>query len=129
MYSNTMIEKLNTPGCADKPEGCFPLSPIHATVVLGVSGFIGALMGPFVIGNMKRKMNLLYGHGSMGITMMLMAIFKIYSINIPLFICICLYAVLYQTSLGAAIWMYSNEVTVDSAGGLIVIGVFGMLFI
>jgi len=129
MYSNTMIEKLSKPNCENTPEGCFPLTPINGTVVLGVCGFIGSLMGPFVIGNMKRKMNMLFGHASMGVVMILMAIFKIYNINIPLFICICLYAVLYQISLGAAIWMYSNEVTVDSAGGLIVIGVFGMLFI
>jgi len=129
MYSNIMISKLNEPGCADTPDGCFFLSPVNATVFLGITGFVGALFGPLVIGSMKRKMNMLYGHGMMGITMMAMAIFKMNNNNIPLFICICLYAVLYQTSLGAAIWMYSNEVTVDAAGGLIVIGVFGTLFI
>lgn len=123
-----MIKNLNSADCKEK-DTCFFLTPIDATVILGIVGFLGALMGPFVIGNMKRKNNMLFGHGAMGITMILMMMFKIYEINVPLFMCICLYAVLYQVSLGAAIWMYSNEVTVDSAGGLIVIGVFGMLFI
>jgi len=129
MYSNTLIKGLNKPGC-DKDDSCFFISAINATVVLGVVGFLGAvLLGPLVIGNMKRKNNILYGHGAMGITMILMAILKVEEVNVLLFICICLYAIFYQTSLGANIWMYSNEVTVDSAGGLIVIGVFGMLFI
>jgi hypothetical protein len=129
MYSNTMIKNLSQPGCQETKAGCFFISPINATVVLGVIGFISALVGPFVIGSMKRKNNILYGHGAMGITMILMAILKVEKVNVFLFICICLYAFVYQTSLGANIWMYSNEVTVDSAGGLIVIGVFGMLFI
>ena len=130
MYSNKMIKDLSKPGCQDTKEGCFFISPINATVVLGVIGFLGAvILGPPVIGKMKRKNNILYGHGAMGITMVLMAILKVNAVNELLFVCICLYAVFYQTSLGANIWMYSNEVTVDSAGGLIVIGVFGMLFI
>ena len=128
MYSSIMIKKLNS-SCDSNPDDCFPLTPTAGTYFVGVFGFIGALMGPFIIGNMKRKNNLLYGHGTMGVTMILMAIFKILSLNMLLFVCICIYAILYQTSLGAAIWMYSNEVTVDSAGGLIVIGCFGMIFI
>jgi len=94
MYSNTMIENLNPDGC-EKTDTCFFITPINGSIVLGIVGFVGALLGPLVIGNMKRKNNMLYGHGCMGLTIILMAIFKIYAINVPLFICMCLYAVLY----------------------------------
>lgn len=65
----------------------------------------------------------------MGIIMCLTAIFKMMDLFMPLFIFICTYAILYQTSQGPLIWIYSNEVTVDAAGGLIVFAFFGMLFI
>lgn len=46
-----------------------------------------------------------------------------------LFCFIVLYAILYQTSQGPLIWIYSSEVTVDAAGGLVVFAFFGSLFI
>ena len=70
MYSNTMIQKIN-----DENPGSFPLSATQATYFVGVFGFIGALLGPLVINSLKRKNNFLYGHATMGISMVLMAFF------------------------------------------------------
>ena len=122
IYSNTMIRKLNE-------DGGFPLTPVQATYFIGIFGFIGACLGPFVISRMKRKQNFLYGHSTMGISMITMGFLKIYKAYVPLFCFICLYAILFQTSQGAMIWIYTSEVTQSSAGGLMVLGIFGFLFL
>lgn len=123
MYSNTLLETLNSG--ANK----FFLTPSQGTYVIGIAGFIGAILGQPVISRTPRKLNFLAWQIAMGISMCLIAIFKIESLSVPLFLLICLYAILYQTSQGPLIWIYSNEVTTDSAGGLIVFAFFGMLFI
>lgn len=123
MYSNNMLDTLNNDG------NNFPLTPAQGTYVIGITGFIGALLGQPVINRTPRKLNFLAWQGVMGISMCLTAIFKMADQNMALFVFICLYAILYQTSQGPLIWIYSNEVTVDSAGGLIVFAFFGMLFI
>lgn len=112
-----------------KPPNTFFLTPSQGTYVIGIAGFIGALLGQPVISRTPRKLNFLAWQIAMGISMCLIAIFKIITLSLPLFLLICLYAILYQTSQGPLIWIYSNEVTVDSAGGLIVFAFFGMLFI
>ena len=68
MYSSTMIEKLG-----DK----FPLSPKTATYFVGIFGFTGAAIAPCFTANLNRKTQFLYGHTTMGISMILMGIFKI----------------------------------------------------
>lgn len=82
-----------------------------------------------MISRTPRKFNFLVWQIAMGISMCLIAIFTIVNLSMPLFLLICIYAILYQTSQGPLIWIYANEVTVDTAGGLIVFSFFGMLFI
>ena len=123
MYSNNMLENLNTGGKT------FFLTSTQGTYFIGIAGFIGAILGQPVISRTPRKLNFLAWQIAMGISMCLIAIFTIIELSVPLFLLICLYAILYQTSQGPLIWIYSNEVTVDSAGGLIVFAFFGMLFI
>lgn len=86
-------------------------------------------MGPFVINSMRRKSNLLYGHITMGFSMLAMGFLQTQGYNIAMFSIVCLYAVLFQTSQGPMIWIYSQEVTIDTAGALTVFGVFGWLFL
>lgn len=87
-YSNTLVDKLNQ-------GGSFPFTPSEATYFLGVSGFVGAIIGPAVISRLGRKANFLYGQGSMGIAMTLMGVFKVTNSNMALFCFIVLYAILY----------------------------------
>lgn len=121
-YSNTLVDKLNK-------GGSFPFTPSEATYFLGVSGFVGAIIGPAIISRLGRKMNFLIGQGSMGVAMTLMGVFTVTEANMALFCFIVLYAILYQTSQGPLIWIYSSEVTVDAAGGLVVFAFFGALFL
>ena len=83
-----MITKLNE-------DGQFPMTPTQATYFVGVFGFIGALMGPPIISRMPRKMNFLYGHSTMGVSMITMGFLKIYKQYVALFAFICLYAILF----------------------------------
>ena len=76
IFSNTMIRQM---------EG-FPLTPTEGTYVIGIFNFIGAMIAPFIFPLMTRRFNLLYGHLTMGVCMMLIAIFTLYKfIGINLF--------------------------------------------
>ena len=87
-YSNVILRQM---------EG-FPLTPTQGTYFVGVSGFTGAILCPFIFPHMSRKGNLMYGHATMGIDMMLIGLFAIFKIYVPLFVCICLFCVFFQTS-------------------------------
>lgn len=69
-FSNSLVQTLNK-------TGSFPFTPSEASYFLGVSGFVGAIIGPAVISRLGRKANFLYGQGSMGVAMTLMGVFKI----------------------------------------------------
>ena len=71
IYSNEMVRTLNKKGAG------FPLTPTQATYFVGIFGFIGAMLGPPIISRLPRKLNFLYGHATMGVSMTLMAIFTI----------------------------------------------------
>ena len=73
----------------------FPMTPTQATYFVGVFGFVGASLCPFIFPLMTRKGNFIYGHLTMGLDMMLIAVFTIYKVYVPLFICICLFCVLF----------------------------------
>ena len=92
MYSNTMLNSLNS------GTNKFFLSASQGSFVIGIAGFIGALLGQPVISRTPRKLNFLAWQIAMGISMCLIAIFKITNLSVPLFLLICLYAILYQTS-------------------------------
>jgi len=55
----------------------FPLSPSVATYYIGAFGFIGALLGQPVISRTPRKMNFLVWQLAMGVSMILIGVFKI----------------------------------------------------
>ena len=85
IYSNTMVRQIKD----------FPLTATEATYAIGVSVFVGAMLAPLFTSKMTRRSNFLYGHGIMGPMMILMGIFVIYKIFMPVFVCMCLYAIFF----------------------------------
>ena len=65
----------------------------------------------------------------MGFSMMAMGFLQTQGYNVPMFMIVCLYAILFQKLKGPMIWIYSQEVTIDTTGALIVFGIFGWLFL
>ena len=117
-----MVTKLNE-------QGTFPLTPIQAGYGMGLGSFIGAIVSPFIVESMTRRGVFIYGRTAMWCSMFAMGILNIYEQFFPLYLLMCLYNFIFLTSDGAIIWLYINEVTVDSTAGLMVFGVFSTLLL
>lgn len=100
-----------------------------AGTFVGLAGFLGAVNANFTVFILKRRTDFVGGHFCMMLSLFLAALFiRLKNGNLCLFT-ICAHIISFQSSNGAAFWVYANEIGQDAAMGLCIFILFGILFV
>lgn len=107
-----------------KALGDFPMTANTATVICGVTDFCGGVIAIFLMHKFGRKSMLIFGHAMMGL--MELGAGTFFQANLPVFMYLCLNGFILSFSMtsGPVTWLYISECTVDTATGLVVLGLY-----
>lgn len=107
-----------------KDLGEFNMTANTATVICGVTDFTGGVIAIFAMHTFGRKTMLIIGHAMMGIMELGAGAFFQAALPVPMYICLNGFILSFSLTSGPVTWLYISECTVDTATGLVVLGLY-----
>ena len=107
-----------------KEIGEFPMSANNATVICGVTDFLGGVCAIWVMHKLGRKTILLMGHASMGTMQILSATFFFLGMPKPMYGFMNGFIFSFSITSGPVTWLIISEVCCDTAMGLVILGLY-----
>ena len=104
--------------------GSFPISPKSGAYIIGIANLVFAVISTYPIKLFGRKKILFWGHVAMGCAHLMIGVFKVTKMYMALFITILVFIAFFQCSQGPLSFIYTAEVAVDSAIGIVISGQF-----
>lgn len=95
-----------------------PISTTNATLIIGVVNFIFAFVAVIPLALVGRKKLLTFGELGMGLSMILAGVMMVLGSSVALYVFLLCLIVSFHLGIGSVVWVYTAEVTVDSAAGL-----------
>lgn len=121
LYSNTMLQEMSSDGAG--------FTPRSGSYMIGVSGCVAAGSAAVFIKIFKRRQLLVAGHILMALCHFAIAIFDIERNDWGVLIMMIAFIGVYQISNGPVIWLYSNEVVVDTALAICILFLWGTVLL
>ena len=110
-------------------EDDFPITPRWGTIIFGFVKFIGGAVAIWTVRQFKRKTLIVGGHSLMGICHLVVGLAGAYAWNTGSLTFILLFIVVYSNTSGPIAWIYAAETNVDSAIGISLMWLWGVVFI
>jgi MFS family permease len=107
-----------------KALGDFPMTANTATVICGVTDFTGGVFAIFLMHKFGRKSMLIFGHAMMGLMELGAGAFFQANLPGPMYLCLNGFILSFSMTSGPVTWLYISECTVDTATGLVVLGLY-----
>ena len=107
-FSNTIFENAESSGGGG-------LSPRQGTYFVGLCNLVAAMIGIYTVRSFGRRTLLLYGHITIAILHICIAIATILEWNTIQIILVCTFILVYMTTSGPCAWAYAAETCCDAA--------------
>ena len=96
------------------------VSPASITALIGVVNFVAAIISIFLLMCLGRKTLILYFNGCMSVDLLLLSYFSFQKNTIGMIVCVLLFIVFFQFSMGTVNWIYIAETMHEKALGVAV---------
>jgi len=107
-----------------KALGPFAITANTAVVICGVTDFCGGVVAIFAMHKFGRKTMLVFGHSMMGLMELGAGAFFQAALPAPMYACLNAFIFSFSLTSGPVTWLYISECTVDTATGLVVLGLY-----
>lgn len=112
LYSNTILKEM----FGDSSSG---FTPRTGSCLIGATALVSCVLSVYVLKIFRRRTLLIPGHFFMAGAHALIGLCTFLGYNTAALVMIMIFVLLYQNMNGALAWVYSSEVVVDSALGLV----------
>ena len=102
----------------EQTEGQFPVSPGLGAFSVAVVNMIGTIFALVPVRLLGRKSIFMMGYGGMSLDLLLIGLAYLKQWNMTMFIAVCVYTFIFQSTIGGITYFYMAETTLDRATGL-----------
>jgi hypothetical protein len=121
IYAKNIFDSISAQG------GQSSLSEQAQVSLVGLSNFIGAFVATFTVLYFTRRVLFIGGFCIIGFCMLLIAVLIPKKQPDLVLLSMSIAIIIFQCTIGSGIWVYASEIVVDSAMGVCVFGMFGLL--